>query len=648
MANKKQKKETTKKRRATLSSPTEIVADFIAGMSGDKEVIKGLSSLSESHFRKKIRGVVSTQSATLDAAIGRGGVPMSRITILHGKEGCIASGAMISVNRCGKGFSVPIEHVVEMFNGGVSGGRKWSEENPTMIRCMQPDGSIRLAKLTGAFYSGVKNVFEIKTFYGKSIMATRDHLFYAKDPSGKYNWTRLDKLNNNMYLATERMFPEKGDNKKSIVKEKLVGLKNHPFSNSKKSYSNRGGGYKIAFHRLVIEADINGMDVDSFISTVRSGNLDGLQFLDPKIFHVHHIDCNRNNNDISNLRLVTKSAHSRIHENDYIDKILVRIKQDRIVSIKEIGRRKTYDLSVDKCDEFGNQNFVANGIVVHNSGKTTLALHLVAEAQRRGGLGVYVDKEYKLDPDYVESLGVDAKRLFIPEGMKTLEDVIPQIKATLRRAREIRRKTKNPVPIVIVIDSLNACKAFETVETPTGKKRYPAEARIWSEELPGIVDLLSEEYVALVFISQVRKKMNVMFGNDEETSGGFAPKFFASLMIYINRIGTEKDSSKNKTGSKIETECRKNQISPPFKKANFVIYWNRGIDYEHSLVLQLESMGLVKKVGKTKKRKAGFVIGEKYIGKTHVKAAANIRENPKLRSRLIEILHKKMKWDSPI
>lgn len=369
MANKKQKKETTKKRRATLSSPTEIVADFIAGMSSDKEVIKGLSSLSESHFRKKIRGVVSTQSATLDAAIGRGGVPMSRITILHGKEG---------------------------------------------------------------------------------------------------------------------------------------------------------------------------------------------------------------------------------------------------------------------------------------SGKTTLALHLVAEAQRRGGLGLYIDKEYKLDPDYVESLGVDSKRLFIPEEMKTLEDVIPQIKATLRRAKEIRKKTKKPVPIVIVVDSLNACKAFETIETPTGKKRYPAEARIWSEELPGIVDSLSEEYVSLVFISQVRKKMNVQFGNDEEMAGGFAPRFFASLIIYIARTGTEKDANKNKTGSKIETECRKNQISPPFKKADFVIYWSRGIDYEHSLVLQLEKLGIAKKMAKTKTRKAGIVIGEKVIGRTHVKAAENIRKNPKLREKLRKILHKRMKWDDPI
>ena len=368
MANKKDKKDKVKKRKARLASPTEIVADFVAGMMGDKEVTKKFASLSEAHFRKKIRGVVSTQCATLDASIGRGGVPMSRITILHGKEG---------------------------------------------------------------------------------------------------------------------------------------------------------------------------------------------------------------------------------------------------------------------------------------SGKTTLALHLVAEAQRRGGLGVYIDKEYKLDPDYVESIGVDSKRLFIPEEMKTLEDVIPQIKATLRRAKEIRKKTSKPVPIVIVVDSLNACKAFETIETPTGKKRYPAEARIWSEELPGIVDMLSEEYVSLVFISQVRKKMNVMFGSDEELACSFAPRFFASLNIYINRIGTEKDSKK-KTGSKIETECRKNQISPPLKKANFVIYWSRGIDYEHSLVLQLESMGLAKKMAKTKTRKAGIVIGEKVIGRTHVKAAANIRKNPKLREKLIKILHKRMKWDDPI
>jgi recombination protein RecA len=273
------------------------------------------------------------------------------------------------------------------------------------------------------------------------------------------------------------------------------------------------------------------------------------------------------------------------------------------------------------------------------SGKTTIALHLCAEAQRRGGVAVYIDKEHKLDPDYAARLGVDLKRLILPRRMKTLEDVIGQIQATIRRAKEIRKRTKIAVPIVIVIDSLNACKAWETQETKTGKKRYPAEARIWSEELPGIVEDLATEHVALVFVSQVRKKMNVMFGNDEELAGGNAPRFYASLIVYVARVGTEKDAKKGKIASAIETECKKNQIGPPLKKSRFAIYWNRGIDYEHSLMLQLEEMGLVKK------SKEGVKVGKLRLGDTYAAAARKIRNVPALRARLIGLFYKRMKWE---
>lgn len=273
------------------------------------------------------------------------------------------------------------------------------------------------------------------------------------------------------------------------------------------------------------------------------------------------------------------------------------------------------------------------------SGKTTIAIHLCAEVQRRGGIAVYHDKEHKLDPDYAARLGVDLSRLMLP-STKTLEALITHIRATIRRAREIRKKAKRPVPFLIIVDSLNACKAWESIETATGKKRYPAEARIWSEELPGIVEEMSTEHVSLVFISQVRKKMNVMFGSDEEMAGGNAPKFYASLVVYVTRVGTEKDGEKTKVGSVIETECKKNQVAPPFRKARFAIYWNRGIDYEHSLVLQLEAMGVVKK-GKHRR----LTVGNIELGKGYPAAAKMLRARPKLRARLIELFYKRMKWE---
>jgi recombination protein RecA len=222
----------------------------------------------------------------------------------------------------------------------------------------------------------------------------------------------------------------------------------------------------------------------------------------------------------------------------------------------------------------------------------------------------------------------------------TLESVIGVIKATIRRAKEIRKKSKLKVPIVIIVDSLNACRAYETLETPTGKKRYPAEARIWSEELPSIVEDLESEHVALVFVSQVRKKMNVMFGSDEEMAGGNAPKFYASLIVYVTLVGTMKDGDKTKVGSDIETECKKNQIGPPFRKARFAIYWNRGIDYEHSLVLQLEEMGVVKK-----HKKGRLTAGKVELGQGYAAAAKALRERPKLNQKLVELFYKRMGWE---
>lgn len=321
----------------------------------------------------------------------------------------------------------------------------------------------------------------------------------------------------------------------------------------------------------------------------------------------------------------------------------VRVLGDSAFSKRIRGVLSTHSATLDAAISRGG--FPLSRIsILHGkegSGKTTIALHLCAEAQRRGGIAVFIDKEHKMDPDYAVKLGVNREQLVMPPT-PTLEAVIAVIKATIRRAREIRKKTKVPVPFVIVVDSLNACKAFETLETPTGKKRYPTEARIWSEELPVICEALATEHVALVFVSQVRKKMNVMFGNDEEMAGGNAPRFFASLIVYVTRVGTEKDGAKTKIGSAIETECKKNQIGPPFRKARFAIYWNSGIDYEHSLVVQLESMGLVKKL------KAGKLVagkGKIELGVGYAAAAQALRDRPKLRAKLIEVFFKRMGWE---
>lgn len=229
------------------------------------------------------------------------------------------------------------------------------------------------------------------------------------------------------------------------------------------------------------------------------------------------------------------------------------------------------------------------------SGKTTLALQAIAECQAAGGLGVYIDKEYKLDPDYAEKLGVDTKRLIISQP-RTLEQVVTTIEGVVDRAKIHREASRKRAPIMLVVDSLNACIAQAVLEGAIGDHHIATEARIWSRHLPQIVEKCSREDVALVFISQIRKKIGVMFGSPDDMAGGQAPRFYASLIMFVVRVGTEKVDGE-KVGNKIEVECKKNQVAPPFKKAHFNINYGTGVDFERSLLVAAEKAGVVEKSG---------------------------------------------------
>jgi len=273
------------------------------------------------------------------------------------------------------------------------------------------------------------------------------------------------------------------------------------------------------------------------------------------------------------------------------------------------------------------------------SGKTTIALHAVAEVQRMGGVAIYADKEYKLDPDYAAAIGVDTPKLVISQP-RHLEDVIKLIRETVKRMAARRARTGRRVPILLVLDSLNAAIAKAVLEGEVDDHHIAPEARVWSRNLPEIIEMCHKEDVALLFVSQVRKKIGVLFGNDEEIAGGNAPRFYASLIMYVKRVGTEKDDGV-KSGSVLEVECRKNQIAPPFKKAKMVIKYGRGIDYEQSLVLQAEKMGIVEKSG------AWFSHDGERIGQGYLSAAKRLRKDTELRDRIVGEVRAGLGWDVP-
>lgn len=223
-------------------------------------------------------------------------------------------------------------------------------------------------------------------------------------------------------------------------------------------------------------------------------------------------------------------------------------------------------------------------IMVHGheaSGKSTLALHCVAETQRVGGMAVYIDAEYKLDPDYAKKVGVDLNRLVLVQP-RYLESAFAKIE-TMIRVSALYRKEGIVIPTIIVMDSINAMKAKAVVDGGWEDPHVSPEAKAWSDKFPKLVPMLSDENVSLLLISQIREKIGVMFGSKDRTAGGNTPRFYASILMGIER----KEPVKTKdglVGNETSVFIAKNCVAPPFKVAKFRIIYGKGIDYEHSLV----------------------------------------------------------------
>ncbi len=245
-----------------------------------------------------------------------------------------------------------------------------------------------------------------------------------------------------------------------------------------------------------------------------------------------------------------------------------------------------------------------------SSGKTTLSLHIIANAQRAGGIAAFIDAEHALDIEYARKLGVDVENLLVSQpdtGEQALE-----IAELLIRSNAVD---------VVVIDSVAALVPRAEIEGEMGDSHVGLQARLMSQALRKLTGAVSRSRTSVIFTNQIREKIGVMFGNPETTSGGRALKFYASVRLDIRRIGAIKDGQEL-VGNRTRVKVVKNKVAPPFKQAEFDVMYNEGISH-HGLLIDLGvENDIVQKSG------AWFSFGDTRIGQGRENAKSFLRENP--------------------
>ncbi len=246
-----------------------------------------------------------------------------------------------------------------------------------------------------------------------------------------------------------------------------------------------------------------------------------------------------------------------------------------------------------------------------SSGKTTLCLSLIAEAQRKGGNAVFIDVEHALDPRYAKVVGVDLENLMVAQP-ECGEDAL-NIAETLIRSGAID---------VVVIDSVAALVSRQELEGQMGDTTVGLQARMMSQAMRRLTAAISKTSCICVFTNQIREKIGVMFGNPETTPGGRALKFFASLRIDIRRIGQIKDPSGKVVGNRTKIKVVKNKVAPPFTECEFDIMYNEGISMTGSLI----DLGIEQKI--LEKKGAWISYNGELIGQGREAAKAYLMQNP--------------------
>lgn len=298
--------------------------------------------------------------------------------------------------------------------------------------------------------------------------------------------------------------------------------------------------------------------------------------------------------------------------------------------IADIGHISTNSLELDIALGIGGipRGRVTEIFGPEASGKTTLALHIIANAQKNGGIAAFIDAEHALDPGYSRNLGVNVGELLLSQpdsGEQALE--ICEI------------LLKSAALDVIVIDSVAALVPKAELEGEIGDSHVGLQARLMSQALRKITGFVSRTRTSVIFINQLREKIGIMFGNPEVTPGGRALKFYSSVRIDIRRIDSIK-SGTDAVGNRVRAKVVKNKVAPPFKKAEFDIMYGKGISKEGGILDVAAELGIIEKSG------SWYSYGDERIGQGRENAKTFLAQNAKIMEDIEGKIKKMLKLDS--
>ncbi|MBP9760267.1 MAG: recombinase RecA [Candidatus Pacebacteria bacterium] len=260
-----------------------------------------------------------------------------------------------------------------------------------------------------------------------------------------------------------------------------------------------------------------------------------------------------------------------------------------------------------------------------SSGKTTLSLHAIAEAQKKGGICAFIDAEHALDPEYARKIGVKLDELLVSQpdtGEQALEIV-----ESLVRSGKID---------IIVIDSVAALTPRDEIEGDMGQQHMGKQARLMSQALRKLTAIVHTSKTIVIFINQIRMKIGVMFGNPETTTGGNALKFYTSIRLDIRRIAQIK-KGEEVVGGRHRVKVVKNKVAPPFRVTEFDLMYNEGVSHEGELLALGEKYSLVTKSG------SSYSYGEEKLGRGYDASRTFLRENKPVATKLLKEIREKLK-----